>query len=49
VIEQTIRQTLPEGFQRSEYLLDHGMVDMIVPRKEMKQQLSRILRIFTKS
>ncbi|WP_432822264.1 acetyl-CoA carboxylase, carboxyltransferase subunit beta [Trichloromonas sp.] len=49
VIEQTIRQTLPEGFQRSEYLLEHGMVDMIVPRKEMKQQLSRILRIFTKS
>jgi len=49
VIEQTIRQTLPEGFQRSEYLLDHGMVDMIVPRKEMKQRLSQMLRIFTKS
>ncbi|MEJ2200370.1 MAG: acetyl-CoA carboxylase, carboxyltransferase subunit beta [Desulfuromonadaceae bacterium] len=49
VIEQTIRQTLPEGFQRSEYLLEHGMVDMIVPRKEMKQTLSRILRVFTKS
>ncbi len=48
VIEQTIRQTLPEGFQRSEYLLEHGMVDMIVPRKEMKQKLSELLRIFTK-
>lgn len=48
VIEQTIRQTLPEGFQRSEYLLEHGMVDMIVRRQEMKQRLSQILRIFTK-
>lgn len=47
VIEQTIRQTLPEGFQRSEYLLDHGMIDMIVPRKDMKKTLSKILRIFT--
>ena len=49
VIEQTIRQTLPEGFQRSEYLLEHGMVDMIIPRKEMKQKLSELLRIFTKN
>ncbi len=49
VIEQTIRQTLPEGFQRSEYLLEHGMVDMIVPRKEMKQKLSQLLRILTRS
>nr|WP_291317158.1 acetyl-CoA carboxylase, carboxyltransferase subunit beta [Desulfuromonas sp.] len=49
VIEQTIRQKLPEGFQRSEYLLEHGMVDMIVPRQEMKARLSQILRIFTKS
>jgi acetyl-CoA carboxylase carboxyl transferase subunit beta len=49
VIEQTIRQKLPEGFQRSEYLLEHGMVDMIVRRQEMKERLSRILRIFTKS
>ena len=48
VIEQTIRQTLPEGFQRSEYLLEHGMVDMIVQRKEMKQKLAQILRIFLK-
>jgi acetyl-CoA carboxylase carboxyl transferase subunit beta len=46
VIEQTIRQKLPEGFQRAEYLLDHGMVDIIVQRKEMKETLSRILRMF---
>lgn len=43
VIEQTIRQKLPEGFQRAEYLLDHGMVDMIVNRKDMRQTLSRLL------
>ena len=49
VIEQTIRQTLPEGFQRSEYLLEHGMVDMIVPRREMKQRLAQVLKIFTQS
>ncbi len=49
VIEQTIRQKLPEGFQRSEYLLEHGMVDMIVRRQEMKARLSQMLRIFTKS
>ncbi len=48
VIEQTIRQQLPEGFQRSEYLLEHGMVDMIVSRQEMKGKLSQALRIFTK-
>ncbi|PLX99776.1 MAG: acetyl-CoA carboxylase carboxyl transferase subunit beta [Desulfuromonas sp.] len=49
VIEQTIRQTLPEGFQRSEYLLEHGMIDMIVPRRDMKRKLSELLRIFTRS
>ena len=49
VIEQTIRQKLPEGFQRSEYLLEHGMVDMIVRRQEMKEKLSQVLKIFTKS
>ncbi len=48
VIEQTIRQKLPEGFQRSEYLLEHGMVDMIVPRNEMKQRLFQVLSIFTR-
>ena len=45
VIEQTIRQKLPQGFQRSEYLLDHGMVDVIVERSQMKQQLSSILKM----
>jgi acetyl-CoA carboxylase carboxyl transferase subunit beta len=45
VIEQTIRQKLPEGFQRAEYLLDHGMVDLIVDRKDMKETLSRILKM----
>jgi acetyl-CoA carboxylase carboxyl transferase subunit beta len=43
VIEQTIRQKLPEGFQRSEFLLEHGMVDVITPRAEMKQTISRFL------
>jgi acetyl-CoA carboxylase carboxyl transferase subunit beta len=43
VIEQTIRQTLPEGFQRSEFLLKHGMIDMIVKREELKDVLSRVL------
>lgn len=44
VIEQTIRQTLPEGFQRSEFLVEHGMVDFIVTRPEMKAMLARSLR-----
>jgi acetyl-CoA carboxylase carboxyl transferase subunit beta len=44
VIEQTIKQELPEGFQRSEFLLEHGMVDMIVDRREMKFTISRLLR-----
>ncbi|AJE03937.1 acetyl-CoA carboxylase, carboxyltransferase subunit beta [Geobacter pickeringii] len=46
VIEQTIRQKLPEGFQRAEYLLDHGMVDVIVERKDMRPTLSRLLSMF---
>lgn len=45
VIEQTIRQKLPEGFQRSEYLLEHGMVDIIVDRREMRQKLAQILKM----
>jgi len=45
VIEQTIRETLPEGFQRSEYLLDHGMVDMVVPRVELRDTLAKILSL----
>jgi acetyl-CoA carboxylase carboxyl transferase subunit beta len=46
VIEQTIRQTLPEGFQRSEFLLEHGMLDMVVPRHELKKSLARCLAYF---
>ena len=42
VIEETIRETLPEGFQRAEYLLAHGMVDMVVPRKDLRTTLIRI-------
>src|SRR5215217_7289762 len=49
VIEQTIREKLPEGFQRAEYLLDHGMIDMVVHRHEMRPTLARLCRIFTKS
>jgi acetyl-CoA carboxylase carboxyl transferase subunit beta len=48
VIEQTIREKLPEGFQRAEYLKDHGMVDMVVTRHEMKATVSRIARILMK-
>jgi acetyl-CoA carboxylase carboxyl transferase subunit beta len=44
VIEQTIRQKLPDGFQRSEFLLDHGMLDLIVDRREMKAAIARALR-----
>ena len=44
VIEQTIRQELPEGFQRSEFLQEHGMIDMIVDRREMKPTIARVLR-----
>jgi acetyl-CoA carboxylase carboxyl transferase subunit beta len=43
VIEQTIRESLPEGFQRAEYLLEHGMVDMVVPRAELRETLIRLL------
>jgi acetyl-CoA carboxylase carboxyl transferase subunit beta len=46
VIEQTIRQTLPEGFQRAEFLVEHGMVDLITPRSEMKSSIGRFLKIF---
>jgi acetyl-CoA carboxylase carboxyl transferase subunit beta len=44
VIEQTIRQSLPEGFQRSEFLLEHGFLDLVVQRSELKETLSRTLR-----
>jgi acetyl-CoA carboxylase carboxyl transferase subunit beta len=46
VIEQTIRQPVPPGFQRSEHVLQHGMLDMIVERKDMKETLGRLLRFF---
>ena len=45
VIEQTIREQLPEGFQRAEYLLDHGMLDRVVDRREMKDELVSIIRM----
>ena len=44
VIEQTIREKLPEGFQRSEFLLEHGMLDLVVPRSELKDTLARAIR-----
>jgi acetyl-CoA carboxylase carboxyl transferase subunit beta len=43
VIEQTVREKLPEGFQRAEFLLEHGAIDMIVDRREMKKTLSDLL------
>jgi acetyl-CoA carboxylase carboxyl transferase subunit beta len=49
VIEQTIRERLPEGFQRAEYLRQHGMVDIVVPRTEMRETLGRICRLLTKA
>lgn len=49
VMEQTIKQKLPEGFQRSEYLLEHGMVDMIVERKDMKDTVAKILSMLTQA
>jgi len=47
VIEQTIREKLPEGFQRAEYLVDHGMVDMVVNRADMRDTLARIVALLT--
>ena len=47
VIEQTIRQKLPDGFQRSEFLLEHGMLDMVVDRRELKDVIVRVLRFAT--
>jgi acetyl-CoA carboxylase carboxyl transferase subunit beta len=45
VIEQTIRETLPEGFQRAEYLLDHGMLDRVTPRGQLRLEIATILRM----
>ena len=49
VIEQTIREKLPEGFQKSEYLKEHGMVDMVVPRHELRGVLANLCRLLTKA
>jgi acetyl-CoA carboxylase carboxyl transferase subunit beta len=49
VIEQTIRQKLPEGFQRAEFLLEHGMLDMVVDRRELKKTLVRCIRLLATS
>jgi acetyl-CoA carboxylase carboxyl transferase subunit beta len=46
VIEQTIRQKLPEGFQTAEFLLEHGFLDAVVPRKELKPYISQALNFF---
>lgn len=47
VIEQTVRETLPEGFQRSEFLLEHGTVDLIIDRREMRERIASLLAILT--
>src|SRR5205823_1378671 len=47
VIEQTIRQKLPEGFQRSEFLLEHGMIDSIIHRKELRERLLQLLGLLS--
>ena len=47
VIEQTVRETLPEGFQRAEYLLQHGILDMVISRLEMRETLARVLGLLT--
>jgi acetyl-CoA carboxylase carboxyl transferase subunit beta len=49
VIEQTIREKLPEGFQKAEYLKEHGMVDMVVHRHELRATLSNLCRVLTKA
>jgi acetyl-CoA carboxylase carboxyl transferase subunit beta len=48
VIQQTVRETLPEGFQRSEFLLDHGALDMIVDRRDMRDRIAAVLRLLLK-
>ncbi|NDW03972.1 acetyl-CoA carboxylase, carboxyltransferase subunit beta [Jiella pacifica] len=49
VIEQTIREKLPDGFQRAEYLMEHGMVDMVVPRHQLKSRIATLLKLLTKA
>ncbi|REM08392.1 acetyl-CoA carboxylase carboxyl transferase subunit beta, partial [Mycobacterium tuberculosis] len=48
VIEQTVREKLPEGFQRSEFLLEHGAIDQICDRREMRDRLSEILAMLAR-
>ena len=48
VIEQTVRETLPEGFQRTEFLLEHGAIDMIVDRRQMRDKLSNLITLLLK-
>ena len=45
VIEQTIRESLPKGFQESEYLLEHGMIDMVIPRKQLRSELIKVISL----
>jgi acetyl-CoA carboxylase carboxyl transferase subunit beta len=45
VIQQTVRETLPEGFQRSEFLLEHGVIDLIIDRRQMRERLAQALRM----
>ena len=47
VIEQTVRETLPEGFQRSEFLLEHGAIDLIIDRREQRERLAALLAMLT--
>ncbi len=47
VIEQTVRETLPEGFQRSEFLVEHGVIDIIIDRREMRDRISKLLAMLT--
>ena len=49
VIEQTVRERLPDGFQRAEFLQAHGMIDMVVPRPQLRATLARLCRLLTKS
>jgi acetyl-CoA carboxylase carboxyl transferase subunit beta len=48
VIQQTVRETLPEGFQRSEFLLEHGAIDIIVDRRQMRDEIAALLAKFLK-
>ena len=48
VIQQTVRETLPEGFQRAEFLLEHGAIDMIVDRREMRDRLASLLALLSR-